>query len=159
MMKRLTWRVHIAWVQFSSVRFKMVFTRSEKPIHAFSQKVPPVPQKFPKRCLWNGSNVRLIDDGPLSSFQGFGWIPDYCLRWFLVDAGFQPGILWFFILFHFVCPSVCLAGCVRWCTVTKRLTWRVHNYCVKWFLLLDFCPVFIFLLSVCMSAYVTVCDV
>ena len=30
----------------------------------------PVSQKFPQRCLWNGSNVRLIDDGPLSSFQG-----------------------------------------------------------------------------------------
>ena len=30
----------------------------------------PVSQKFPHRCLWNGSNVRLIDDGPLSSFQG-----------------------------------------------------------------------------------------
>ena len=28
-----------------------------------------VSQKFPQRCLWNGSNVRLIDDGPLSSFQ------------------------------------------------------------------------------------------
>ena len=30
----------------------------------------PVSQKFPQRCLWNGSSVRLIDDGPLSSFQG-----------------------------------------------------------------------------------------
>ena len=30
----------------------------------------PVFQKFPQLCLWNGSNVRLIDDGPLSSFQG-----------------------------------------------------------------------------------------
>ena len=27
-------------------------------------------QKFPQRCLWNGSNVRLIDVGPFSSFQG-----------------------------------------------------------------------------------------
>ena len=27
-------------------------------------------QKFPRCCLWNGSNVCLIDDGPLSSFQG-----------------------------------------------------------------------------------------
>ena len=27
-------------------------------------------QKFPQLCLWNGSNVRLIDDGFLSSFQG-----------------------------------------------------------------------------------------
>ena len=30
----------------------------------------PISQKFPQRCFWNGSNVRLIDDGPLSSFQG-----------------------------------------------------------------------------------------
>ena len=29
-----------------------------------------VSQKFPQRCLWKGSNVRLTDDGPLSSFQG-----------------------------------------------------------------------------------------
>ena len=29
----------------------------------------PVSQRFPQRCLWNSSNVRLIDDGPLSSFQ------------------------------------------------------------------------------------------
>ena len=29
-----------------------------------------VSQKFPQRCLWNGSNVRLTDDGPLSPFQG-----------------------------------------------------------------------------------------
>ena len=27
-------------------------------------------QKFPQRYLGNGSNVRLIDDGSLSSFQG-----------------------------------------------------------------------------------------
>ena len=30
----------------------------------------PVSQKFPQRCLWNGPNVCLINDGPLSSFQG-----------------------------------------------------------------------------------------
>ena len=30
----------------------------------------PVSQKFPQRCLWNGFNVCLTDDGPLSSFQG-----------------------------------------------------------------------------------------
>ena len=30
----------------------------------------PVSQKFPERCLWNGSTVRLTDDDPLSSFQG-----------------------------------------------------------------------------------------
>ena len=30
----------------------------------------PISQKFPQSRLWSGSNVRLIDDGPLSSFQG-----------------------------------------------------------------------------------------
>ena len=29
-----------------------------------------VSQKFPQRCLWNSSNICLVDDGPLSSFQG-----------------------------------------------------------------------------------------
>ena len=32
----------------------------------------PVSQKFPQCCLWNSSNVCLIDDGPLLSFQ---WRP------------------------------------------------------------------------------------
>ena len=39
-----------------------------------AQKSPYVPysfsQKFPLRCLWNSSIVRLIDDGPVSSFHG-----------------------------------------------------------------------------------------
>ena len=30
----------------------------------------PVSQKFPQCCFWHGSNVRLTDDGPHSSFQG-----------------------------------------------------------------------------------------
>ena len=47
------------------VQFKMVSMRSEKLICA-----PPVSQKFPQCRLWNGSIVRLTDDGPLSSFQG-----------------------------------------------------------------------------------------
>ena len=42
--------------------------RSEKPIIFYT--LHPVSQKFPQRCLWNASNVRLIDDDPLSSFQG-----------------------------------------------------------------------------------------
>ena len=42
----------------------MVFIRSEKPICA------PSRLSDPQRCLWNGSNVRLLDDGSLSSFQG-----------------------------------------------------------------------------------------
>ena len=52
-------------VQFSSVQFKMVSMRSEKPyaLHPVSQI------KFPQRCLSNSSSVRLSDDGPPSSFQ------------------------------------------------------------------------------------------
>ena len=42
--------------------------------HFCARKSPhalhPVSHKFPRRCLSNSSNVRLIDDGPLSSFQG-----------------------------------------------------------------------------------------
>ena len=30
----------------------------------------PISQKFPHRCLWNNSSVHLIDEGPLSFFQG-----------------------------------------------------------------------------------------
>ena len=30
----------------------------------------PLSQKFPQRCLWYASNVRLSDDDPFSSFQG-----------------------------------------------------------------------------------------
>ena len=50
--------------QFSSVQFKMVSMRSEKPIIMRSD---PSLRSFPKCCLSNGSNVP--DDGPLSSFQ------------------------------------------------------------------------------------------
>ena len=42
--------------------------------HLCSWKSPdvlhPIFQMLPQCHLWNGSNVRLIDDGPLSSFQG-----------------------------------------------------------------------------------------
>ena len=44
----------------------MISMRSEKPI---IYSLHPDSQKFTQRRLWNGSNVRLIDDGPLSSFQ------------------------------------------------------------------------------------------
>ena len=30
----------------------------------------PLSLKFPQHCLWNGSSVRLFDDGPLLPFQG-----------------------------------------------------------------------------------------
>ena len=50
-------------VQFSS---RWYLCSPKSPYYAFQ----PVPQKFPHRCPWNGSKVRLTDDGPLSSFQG-----------------------------------------------------------------------------------------
>ena len=48
--------------QFSS-RWYLCTRKSPYALH-------PVLQKFPQRCLWNGSSVRPIDDGLLSSFQG-----------------------------------------------------------------------------------------
>ena len=48
----------------SSVQFKMVSMRSEKPIYA---PLTPVSQTFPQRCRRNLScNIRVNDDGPLS---------------------------------------------------------------------------------------------
>ena len=49
-------------VQFSS-RWYLCARKSPYAIH-------PVSHKHAQHCLWNGSNVRLIDDSPLSSFQG-----------------------------------------------------------------------------------------
>ena len=48
-------------VHFSSVQFKMVSMRSTKSICA-----PLRLSQVPQRCLWNGSNVRLIDEVALS---------------------------------------------------------------------------------------------
>ena len=48
-------------VQFSS-RWYLCARKIPYALHSVSQK-------FPQRCLWNGSNVRLTDDGFLSSFQ------------------------------------------------------------------------------------------
>ena len=62
------WLIEIALqviLVLSLVQFKMVSMRSEIPY-----ALHPISQKFPQRCLRNGSKVRLIDDGPLSSFQG-----------------------------------------------------------------------------------------
>ena len=53
-----------------------IHTRKRKCFKAYlcAQKSPhalnPISQKFSQCCLWNGSYVRLTDDGPLSSFQG-----------------------------------------------------------------------------------------
>ena len=48
----------------ATAQFKVVSMRSENP-YALHPSL-----NTPKRCLLNNSNVRLIDDGPLSSFQG-----------------------------------------------------------------------------------------
>ena len=48
-------------VQFNS-RWYLCARKSPYALHSVSQK-------FSQSCLWNGSNVRLIDDGPLSSFH------------------------------------------------------------------------------------------
>ena len=53
---------HFSSVQFSS-RWYLCPRKSPYALH-------PVSEKFPQRCLWNSSKVRLNDDGPLSSFQG-----------------------------------------------------------------------------------------
>ena len=53
-------------LQFSSVPFKMVYLSTQKIPYALH----PVSQKFPQDYLCNKCNVHLIDDGPLSSFQG-----------------------------------------------------------------------------------------
>ena len=58
-----TWKdciVHLL-VQFSSRWYLCALNRP----CALHQAVS---QKFPQRCLWNGFNLRLIDDGPLSPF-------------------------------------------------------------------------------------------
>ena len=54
-------------IQFISFQFKMVSVYSEK---AHNYALHPVSQKFPQFGLRNSSNVHLIDDGPLLSFQG-----------------------------------------------------------------------------------------
>ena len=53
--------------EFSSVQFSLrwYFCTHKSPytFHAISKKLT-------QHCLWNSSNVHLIDNGPLSSFQG-----------------------------------------------------------------------------------------
>ena len=72
--------------QFSSVQFMMVFLHSknktkQKQTNKTKNMHAPhlVSQKCPQRSLWNGSTVRLINYGPLSSFQSpwynrIGWL-------------------------------------------------------------------------------------
>ena len=54
-------------VQLSSVQFKKLSMRSKR---ADNYALHLISQKFPQRCLCNGSTVRLIDDGPFLSFEG-----------------------------------------------------------------------------------------
>ena len=51
---------------YSSFLFKMVCMRSEKPLILCA---PPSLSEVFQLCLWNGSNVRLIDDGLFSFFS------------------------------------------------------------------------------------------
>ena len=46
----------------SSVQFKLYLCARKCPY-----ALHPVSQTFPQRCLWNNSNARLIDDGPVYS--------------------------------------------------------------------------------------------
>ena len=71
----------------------------------------PISQKFPQSRLWSGSNVRLIDDGPLSSFQGrssSAFLPRLSPpgdRWCDV-LGFVPaGSFYFYFIFIFKSSS------------------------------------------------------
>ena len=61
--------IHVCWgFQHGVLRvqFSIVSVRSEKRICTS----PRLSEVSTKRCLWNNSNVRLTDDGPLSSSQG-----------------------------------------------------------------------------------------
>ena len=61
------WHPDTFSVQFSSIQDGVyIYICALKSPYALH----PVSQKFPQSCLWYGSNVRLIDDGPLLSFQG-----------------------------------------------------------------------------------------
>ena len=66
------WRCAGAWGEGvgSSVQFSSVQDGIYALGKAHNYTLHPVSQKFPQRCLWNGSYVRLTDDGPLSFFEG-----------------------------------------------------------------------------------------
>ena len=61
---------HIPSTDVSSVEFSSV----QEGIYALGKAnnyaLHLISQKFPQRCLCNGSTVRLIDDGPFLSFEG-----------------------------------------------------------------------------------------
>ena len=59
------WCFHCASVQVSSVQGGICALAWKSPF-----ALNPIYQKSPQHCLWNGSTVHLIDDGPLSFFQG-----------------------------------------------------------------------------------------
>ena len=106
-------RVEEGSVQFSS-RWYLCARKSPYVLH-------PVSKRFPQRHLWNGFNVRLIEDGPLSSFQGrLSSASSFHTSW--CDAlGFVPACsvsssstLQLFQeashLWGLLCPPVCLLG-------------------------------------------------
>ena len=68
-------RTHKCCVVTSRCTKKTVkkFSSVQEGIYALGKshmRSTPSLRSFPKRCLWNSSNVLLIDDDPLSSFQG-----------------------------------------------------------------------------------------
>ena len=63
------YRGFICSVEFNS-RWYLCARKSPYALH-------PVSQKFPQRCIWNVSNIRLIDDGPLSSYLGGSFSASY----------------------------------------------------------------------------------
>ena len=106
-------RVEEGSVQFSS-RWYLCARKSPYVLH-------PVSKRFPQRHLWNSFNVRLIEDGPLSSFQGrLSSASSFHTSW--CDAlGFVPACsvsssstLQLFQeashLWGLLCPPVCLLG-------------------------------------------------
>ena len=65
-LRQITYDTHLKPVHFSSVHdgiYALGKAHNHYTLH-------PVCKKFPQLCLSCGSNVRPIDDGPLSSFQG-----------------------------------------------------------------------------------------
>ena len=65
---------HLSIVVVTGRKCLWMFGSVQFIVHLFTRESPyalhPVSRKFPQHCLWNGSNVRLNDDGPLLSFQG-----------------------------------------------------------------------------------------
>ena len=88
-----------------------------------TQKSPyalhPASQKFPQWCLWDVSIVRLIDNGPLSSFQemplsswwSMVWCPWLCACWQCLNLPNTSDLPRSKPLVRLLCPPVYVLGC------------------------------------------------